>query len=62
MRGLEVFRRAYDAVGLGFVLAPTAWPVLRPIADATYRWFARNRVRLGRLFGRSYDSGSCSVW
>jgi len=61
VRGLEVFRRAYDAVGLGFLLAPTAWPGIRPIADAAYRWFARNRVRLGHIFGRSCDSGSCSV-
>ena len=61
VRGLEVFRRAYAAVGWGFLLAPTGWPGLRVVADAAYRWFARNRVRLGRLFGRSCDSGSCSV-
>lgn len=44
--GVEVFRRAYAAVGWGWLLAPTAWPVLRPISDAVYRWFARNRHRL----------------
>ena len=61
VRGLEVFRRAYSEVGLGWLLAPTAWPVLRPIADAGYRLFARHRVRLGRLFGRSCDTGSCAI-
>ena len=46
VEGMEVFRRAYAAVGLGWLLAPTRWPVLRRIADACYRWFARNRLRL----------------
>ena len=46
VEGLEVFRRAYAAVGLGWLLAPTRWPGLRRVADAAYRWFARNRLRL----------------
>ncbi len=46
IEGVEVFRRAYAAVGLGWLLAPTAWPGLRRVADAAYRWFARNRLRL----------------
>jgi predicted DCC family thiol-disulfide oxidoreductase YuxK len=44
--GMEVFRRAYRAVGWGWVLAPTGWPLLRPVFDRVYRWFARNRLRL----------------
>ena len=46
IEGVEVFRRAYSAVGLGWLVAPTRWPLLRPLADAGYRWFARNRLRL----------------
>lgn len=46
VEGVEVFRRAYAAVGLGWLLAPTRWPLVRPIVDAAYRWFARNRLRL----------------
>lgn len=46
IEGVEVFRRAYAAVGLGWLVAPTRWPLLRPLADAAYRWFARNRLRL----------------
>ncbi|MGI9591003.1 MAG: thiol-disulfide oxidoreductase DCC family protein [Myxococcota bacterium] len=46
IEGMEVFRRAYAAVGLGWLLAPTAWPGLRRLADAFYRWFARHRLRL----------------
>lgn len=58
--GMEVFRRAYAAVGLGWLLAPTDWPGLRPLFDRAYRWFARNRLR---LTGRSEtcDGGSCRV-
>ena len=44
--GMEVFRRAYRAVGLGWLWAPTKWPGLRFLFDAGYRWFARNRLRL----------------
>ena len=58
---VEVFRQAYRAVGLGWLLAPTGWPVLRWIFDGLYRIFARFRVPLGRLFGRSCASGACSV-
>ncbi|MBK7404058.1 MAG: DUF393 domain-containing protein [Phycisphaerales bacterium] len=53
--GMEVFRRAYGRVGLGWLWAPTGWPVLRPVCDAFYRWFARNRYR---LTGRCED-GTC---
>ena len=45
IEGMEVFRRAYGAVGLGWLLAPTRWPGLRRLADAAYRVFARNRLR-----------------
>ncbi len=44
--GMEAFRRAYAAVGLGWLLAPTRWPLLRPVFDALYRFFARHRLRL----------------
>jgi predicted DCC family thiol-disulfide oxidoreductase YuxK len=50
--GVEVFRRAYAAVGLGWMLAPTGWPGLRWIADRAYVIFARYRKSLGRLMNR----------
>lgn len=46
VEGMDVFRQAYRAVGWGWLLAPTGWPLLRPAFDALYRWFARNRLRL----------------
>jgi predicted DCC family thiol-disulfide oxidoreductase YuxK len=45
IEGVEVFRRAYAAVGLGWLMAPTRWPGLRRLADLAYRIFARNRLR-----------------
>lgn len=56
VRGMEVFRRAYAAIGLGWLLAPTGWPLLRPVFDAFYRWFARNRLR---LTGRGESCAVC---
>lgn len=57
--GMEVFRRAYAAVGLGWLVAPTGWPLIRPVVDRLYRWFAANRLRLtGR--GGACESGRCA--
>ncbi|MBK8977838.1 MAG: DUF393 domain-containing protein [Planctomycetes bacterium] len=60
-RGMESMRRAWRAAGLGALLAPTAWPGLRQLADLGYRVFARYRVPLGRLLGRRCDNGACAV-
>ena len=46
IEGVEVFRRLYGAVGLGFVLAPTRLPGLSKLADMAYESFAKNRLRL----------------
>ncbi len=59
--GMETFRQAYRAVGLGWALAPTGWPVLRPVFDFFYVLFARHRVRMGRLFGRSCAGDRCAI-
>jgi predicted DCC family thiol-disulfide oxidoreductase YuxK len=61
VRKVEVFRQAYRAVGLGWLVAPTGWPGLRWVFDGLYLLFARYRVRAGRLFGRSCASGACRL-
>ena len=60
IEGVEVFRRAYAAVGLGWLAAPTRWPVLRSAFEAAYRVFARNRLR---WTGRAADcpDGMCAI-
>ena len=60
-RGMETFRAAYRAVGLGWLLAPTGWPFTRPLFDLLYRLFAHNRVRMGFLFGRGCKAGRCAI-
>lgn len=58
VEGMEVFRRAYCAVGWGWLLAPTGWPVLRTLFDRLYTWFARNRLR---FTGRgNCENGRCN--
>ena len=46
--GVEVFRLAYGAVGLGRWAAPTGWPIFRPVVDMLYAVFARHRYRFSR--------------
>ena len=46
--GLAALREAYAAVGLGWMLKPTAWGPLAPLADAGYRVFARHRRSISR--------------
>lgn len=60
VHGMEVFRRAYAAVGFGWVLAWSDWPVLRSIANAGYKVFAKYRLR---LTGRrdACEGGRCRV-
>lgn len=41
--GVETVRLAYEAVGLGWVLAPTAWRPLRGASERAYAWLARHR-------------------
>lgn len=36
LKDVAVFREAYRLIGLGWLYAPTAWPVIRPLADWAY--------------------------
>jgi len=57
VEGVEVFRRVYGAVGLGWLLAPTRVPGLKQLADLAYRVFAKNRLRwTGRC-----DANGCAL-
>jgi predicted DCC family thiol-disulfide oxidoreductase YuxK len=61
VRGAEAVRQAYQAIGLGWLVAPTRLPVVRGALDRLYLAFARNRVGLGRWFGRRCEGGVCSM-
>jgi predicted DCC family thiol-disulfide oxidoreductase YuxK len=46
IRDVEVFRQAYTLVNLGWLYAPTGWPLLRPLVDALYGLWARWRLAI----------------
>ena len=62
VQGVEVFRQAYEAVGLGWLVAPTRWFMLREIVDVAYALFAVVRVPVGNLlcFGTGWARKSYS--
>jgi predicted DCC family thiol-disulfide oxidoreductase YuxK len=63
VEGMAAMRGAWRAVGLGWLIAPTGWPLVRYLFDGMYLVFARYRVPLGRLFGRraaSCDTDRCT--
>jgi predicted DCC family thiol-disulfide oxidoreductase YuxK len=57
VEGVEVFRRLYAAVGFGPIVALTRLPGVRHVLDASYGWFARNRLH---ITGRC-TTESCAV-
>ncbi|GIX00554.1 MAG: thiol-disulfide oxidoreductase [Pirellulaceae bacterium] len=57
IRGVEVFRRMYAAVGFGPLVALTRLPGVSCMLDLGYRIFAKNRLR---LTGRCSE-GACDV-
>ena len=57
VEGVEVFRRLYMALGLGWLVKPTRLPIISHALDAAYVVFAKNRLR---LTGRCHD-GQCQV-
>lgn len=61
VRKLAVFREAYRAIGLGWLLAPTGWPGLSWLADRGYEWFARHRMTIGKRLGRQCDTQTCAA-
>jgi predicted DCC family thiol-disulfide oxidoreductase YuxK len=60
VRRVDALREAYRAVGLGWLVAPAGLPGIHWMLDRMYGIFARNRVRLGSMFGgRCSESGKC---
>lgn len=57
VEGVEVFRRLYAAVGFRRLVAVSRWPLISPLLDLFYRFFAKHRLR---LTGRCRD-GVCRV-
>ena len=56
-KGMASLREGYRLAGLGWLITWTGWWPARPAFDAFYRWFARNRMGIGRLLGRKDGCG-----
>ncbi|MBS1151370.1 MAG: hypothetical protein H6Q89_3068 [Myxococcaceae bacterium] len=54
LEGVEVFRRLYQAVGFGPLVAATRLPGISHLLELAYRRFAKNRLR---LTGRCVEGG-----
>ena len=48
LKDVAVFREAYRLIGLGWLYAPTAWPLIGPLADWAYGLWAHWRLALTR--------------
>lgn len=59
IKGMPVFRTLYQAVGLGWLLAPTGWPLLRPLFEWLYQYFAQHRGKLGAWLGGNKPCERC---
>ena len=44
LRDVAVFREAYRLIGLGWLYAPTTWPLVGSVVDTTYGIWARFRL------------------
>ena len=46
IKNVEVFRQVYDVLGIGWIYAPTRWPLLGPLVDWLYGLWADWRLAL----------------
>ncbi len=46
VKNLEVFRRVYKILGMGWIYAATQWPIIGPIAEILYQIWADWRLFL----------------
>ena len=49
IRSMDVIRAAYQEIGLGWLAAPTGWPLLRPLFDKLYELIAKYRLSISRF-------------
>jgi predicted DCC family thiol-disulfide oxidoreductase YuxK len=55
LEGVEALRQVYEALGLGWLVAPTRLPGVRQLLDIAYARFARWRYR------RRCAQGACGI-
>ena len=46
IKNVTVFQEVYEALGIGWIYAPTKWPVIGPIVNWIYDWWADKRLAM----------------
>ena len=46
LQDVAVFREAYRLIGLGWIYAPTRWPLISPLIDRIYSLWASRRLQV----------------
>ena len=44
IKNVEVFQKVYEALGIGWMYAPTKWPVVGPVVNKVYDLWADKRL------------------
>ena len=60
LTGMSAIRHVYAQVGLGWLMAPTGWPLFSSVADLAYRFIAPNRFVISRWLGSAPAPVHCS--
>lgn len=55
--GLDVTHRAWSIVGLGFLVAPLQWPLVKPMSHQIYLIVARYRNPISQFLYRRFGLG-----
>jgi predicted DCC family thiol-disulfide oxidoreductase YuxK len=58
--GMPAVRHVYARVGLGWLLAPTSWPLFSGLSDLAYRYTAQHRALLSRWLGMGGTHAACA--
>lgn len=58
--GMPAIRHVYSQVGLGWLMAPSGWPVISRFADLAYRYIAPNRYAFSRWLGLGKAGNKCT--
>ena len=64
LRDVAVFREAYRLIGLGWLYAPTRWPLIGAVVDRIYAIWAARRLQLTSrpdLDALCADRGRCQL-
>ena len=62
LRDVAVFREAYRLIGLGWLYAPTRWPLIGSVVDWVYGIWAARRLQItGRADLETLCQGRCDL-